>query len=121
MQDAQAKRDWVAKVVFLVKILLIFRGRSNRFFRDIRLKIYRLPNFNMLFQLVLNKFLKSELFTSLPRSRFLDVTQRSPNVAWHPKKRLRGRLTVFVFTESWSRNQLMQKAYLWYATEGKEL
>ena len=31
----------------------------------VRLKIYRLPNFNsMLFQLVLTKFFKSELFSS---------------------------------------------------------
>ena len=29
--------------------------------------------------------------------------------------------TVFVFTESWSRYQPMQKAYLRYTTEGKEL
>ena len=27
---------------------------------------------------------------SLPRSRFLDVTQRSPNVAWHPKNGCEG-------------------------------
>ena len=44
--------DWVAKVFFLVQILLIFGGRCNRYFRDIRLKIDRLPNFNMLFQLM---------------------------------------------------------------------
>ena len=36
-------------------------------FWDIRLKILRLPNFNMLFQLVLTKFFKSELFSCLPK------------------------------------------------------
>ena len=46
--------------VFL--ILLTFGGRCNRCFWDIWLKILRLPNFNMLFQLVLTKFFKSESF-----------------------------------------------------------
>ena len=44
------KRDWVAKVVFLIQMILI-----NRYFWDVRLKILRLPNFSMLFQLVLTK------------------------------------------------------------------
>ena len=46
------RRDWVVGVIFLVQIniLMIFRGRCDRYFWDIRLKIYRLPNFNMLFQ-----------------------------------------------------------------------
>ena len=60
------KRDWVAKVVFLIQMLLTFGGRYNRYFWDIRLKILRLPNFNMLFQLFLTKFFKSELFSCLP-------------------------------------------------------
>ena len=62
-----SKCDWMAKVVFLKKPLLIFGGRCNRYFWDIRLKILRLPNhdFNMLFQLVLAKFFKSELFSCL--------------------------------------------------------
>ena len=47
----------------LLFILLNFGGRCNRYFWDIRLKIYRLPNFNMLFQLVLTKCFKSELFS----------------------------------------------------------
>ena len=34
---------------------------------DMRLKIYMLPNFNMLFQLVLTNFFKSELFSCLPK------------------------------------------------------
>ena len=61
------KRDWMAKVVFLIQMLLTFGGRCNRYFWDIRLKILRLPNFNMLFQLVLTKFFKSELFSCLPK------------------------------------------------------
>ena len=67
------KRDWVAKVVFLIEVLLTFGGRYNCFFWDTRMKILRLLNFNMLFQLV----------------------------HW----------TVFVFTESRSRDQVMQRAY----------
>ena len=46
------KRDWVAAAVE----------------RDIRVKSYRLPNFIMLFQLVLTKFFKSELFSCLPKN-----------------------------------------------------
>ena len=57
------KRDRVARAVFLIQILLFFGGRCNRYFWDIWLKIYRLPNFNMLFQLELTKFFKSELFS----------------------------------------------------------
>ena len=34
---------------------------------EIRQKILRLPNFNMLFQLVLTKFFISELFSCLPK------------------------------------------------------
>ena len=63
--DAPTKRDWVAKVVFLVEILLIFGGRSNPYFWDIRLKIDRLPNFSTLFQLVLPNVFKGELFSCL--------------------------------------------------------
>ena len=57
-------RNWMAKVVFLIQMLLTFGGRCNRYFWDIRLKILRLPNFNMFFQL---KFFKSELFSCLPK------------------------------------------------------
>ena len=60
-------RDWVAKVIFLIQIRLIFSGRCNRCFGDIWLNIYRLPEFNILFQLVLTKFFKSELFSCLPK------------------------------------------------------
>ena len=34
---------------------------------NIRLKILRLPNFNMLFQVMLTEFFKSELFSCLPK------------------------------------------------------
>ena len=44
-----------------------FRGSCNRYYWCIRLKILRLPNFNMLFQLVLTKFFISELFLCLPK------------------------------------------------------
>ena len=67
MYGRPCKRDWMTKVVFLIQILLTFGGRCNRYFWNIRLKILRLPNFNMLFQLVLTKLFKSELFTWLPK------------------------------------------------------
>ena len=63
------KRDWMAKVVFLIQVCLIFCSRCNGYFWDIQLKIYRLPNFNMLFQHMLKKFSKSELFLWLPMQK----------------------------------------------------
>ena len=64
-----SKLSWniSAKVVFLIQILLTFGVRCNRYFWEIRLKILRSPNFNMLFQLVLTKCFKSELFSCLPK------------------------------------------------------
>ena len=66
MYRKPCKRDRVAKVL-LIQMLLTFGGRCNRYFWDIRLNILTLPNFNMLFQLVLTKFFKSELFSCLPK------------------------------------------------------
>ena len=40
---------------------------ANRCFWSIRLRIYRLPNFNMLFQFLLTKLFKSELFSCLQK------------------------------------------------------
>ena len=57
----------MARVVFLIQILLIFGCRCDRYFWDIGLKIYRLPTFNILFQLVQTQFFKSELFSCLPK------------------------------------------------------
>ena len=61
------KCDWVPKVVFLIQILLSFNCCCDCYFRNIRLKILRLPNFNMFFQLVLTKYFQSELFSCLPK------------------------------------------------------
>ena len=72
------KDDWVAKVVFLIQMLLTFGGCCNRCFWDIRLKMLRLPNFNMVFNLVLTNFFKSELFSCLPKVDLLiTVMQRA--------------------------------------------
>ena len=49
------KSDWMAKVVFLIQMLPTFCGRCNCYFWDIRLKILRLPTFNIPFQLVLRQ------------------------------------------------------------------
>ena len=69
------------KLLLLIQIIMLptFGGLCNRYFWDIRLKMLRLLNFKMVFQLVLRKFFKSEVF--------------------------------FVFTESWSRDQVTQRAY----------
>ena len=78
MFGKQCKCDWVAKVVCLIQILLTFGGCCNSFFWDIWLKILTLPNFDMLFQLVLTKFFKSELFSCLPKvDHVITVMQRT--------------------------------------------
>ena len=61
------KLDWVARVDFLTQIVLIFGGRCDRYFWDIRQKIYSLPYFNMLFQFLLTKRFESELFLCLQK------------------------------------------------------
>ena len=76
------KRDWMAKVVFLIQMLLTFGGPSNRYFRDIRLKILRLPNFNRFFQRVLTKFFKSELFSCLLKVDHMIKSCKEPTVAF---------------------------------------
>ena len=75
------KRDWMAKVVYLIQMLPTFGGRCNRYFWDIRLKILRLPNFNMLFQLVLTKFFKSELFSCLAKVGHVIKSYKAPIIA----------------------------------------
>ena len=49
MYGRPCKRDWMAKVVFLIQMFLTLGGRCNLYFWDIRLKILKLPNFKMLF------------------------------------------------------------------------
>ena len=61
MENHTSAPEWTAKVVFLVQMLPTFSGRCNHYFGDIRLKILRLPIFNMLFQMVLTKFFKRDL------------------------------------------------------------
>ena len=63
------KLDWVAKVVFLIQMLLTFDGRCNPYFGDMRLKILMLPNFNVLFLLVLITFFNIFffVFSCLPK------------------------------------------------------
>ena len=64
--EKPCKLDWVAKVVFLIQMLLSAAVAIATFEFNIRLKILRLPNFNMLFQVMLTEFFKSELFSCLP-------------------------------------------------------
>ena len=50
----KSMQGWLdGKVIFPIQMLPTFGGPCNRYFWDVRLKIFRLPNFNMLFQLVL--------------------------------------------------------------------
>ena len=66
--ENQLKPDRVTKVVFLMHTSFQFLTAVAITTFEIlhkRLKIYRLPNFNMLFQLVLTKFFKSKLFSCL--------------------------------------------------------
>ena len=56
------QRNWVARLVFPIQILLFFGALCNHFFWDIRLKTYMLPNFTMLFQPVITKFSKVNCF-----------------------------------------------------------
>ena len=58
LYEKPRKRDWVAKVVFFIQMLLTFSSRYKRYF---------LPYFNALFQLVRTKCFKSELFSCLPK------------------------------------------------------
>ena len=64
------KRDWTAKAVYLKHMLPTFGGRCNRYFSDIRLK--------MLFQPVLTKFFKSELFSCLPKVVYVIKSCKEP-------------------------------------------
>ena len=65
MKNHSSVTGW--QELFFLQILLIFGSRCNRFFSDIRLNIYRLPNFNMLFQFLLTKFSKRKLFSCLQK------------------------------------------------------
>ena len=56
------QHDWAARLVFPMQILLFSGALCNRFFWEIRLKIYMLPNFTMLFQPVVTKFSKANWF-----------------------------------------------------------
>ena len=64
MENHSSVTGW-QKVAFPIQIFLIFGGRCNCYFWDIWLKIYRLPNLNMHFQLVLTKCFKIKLFSCL--------------------------------------------------------
>ena len=72
--------DWMAKVVFSYKCFQVSAAVAIATF-DIRLKILRLPNFNMLFQLVLTKFFKSELFSCLSKADHVIKSCKEPNLS----------------------------------------
>ena len=62
-----SKRDWVAKVVFLIQMLLTFGGRRNRNFWDIRLKILRLPTWEYALSVCANKMSCLRAYRKLSR------------------------------------------------------
>ena len=82
LYEKPLKRDWVGRVVFLIQILQIFGGGCNCYFWDIWLK------FTGYLILIINKYAHSACASKI-----------------FPKR------TVFVFTKSWSGDQLLQKAY----------
>ena len=79
MANHSSMTGW-QKLFFSCKFLKFFGSHRNRYFWDIQLFICRLPNFNMLFQLVLTKFFKSELFSCLPKvDHVIDLCKRPMN------------------------------------------
>ena len=82
------KRDWMVKVVFLIQMLPSFGGR---YFWDIWLRILRLPNFNILFQLLLT----SELFSCLPKVDHVIKSCKEPIHAFQSHR---------LFASSWHNN-----------------
>ena len=67
MENQSSVTGW-QELFFSYKSLWFLAAVADRYFWDIRLKILRLPNFIMLFQLVLTTFSKSELFSCFPES-----------------------------------------------------
>ena len=79
MANHSSMTGW-QKLFFSCKSLKFFGSHRNHYFWDIQLKICWLPNFNMLFQLVLTKFFKSELFSCLPKvDHVIDLCKRPIN------------------------------------------
>ena len=66
MENHASVTGW-QKLFFSYKCFQLSAAVAIVSFGDIRLKILRLANFNMLFQLVRTKFFKSELFSCLPK------------------------------------------------------
>ena len=100
MENHSSMIGW-QKLFFFIQILLIFGGRCNRYFWDIRLKIYRLPYFSiMLFQLVLTKVFNRELFPFLPK------IDHQPIIEPEKIKSLPSTVVVMLLTESHFRKSL---------------
>ena len=84
VMEHHASMTWWLKLFFSYKIMhLTSGGRCNHFFWDIRLKILRLPYFNMLFQHMLTKFFKNELFSCLLKVDHMIKSWREPNYLKH--------------------------------------
>ena len=71
------------KLLLLIQIIMLptFGGLCNRYFWDIRLKMLRLLNFKMVFQLALRKFFKSELFLCLLKVDHVIKLRKEPTGA----------------------------------------
>ena len=61
--------------LFFRHILFIFRSRCNRYFWDMRLKIYALRYSNTLFQFLLTKFSKGELWPSMAKGKEVSTSE----------------------------------------------
>ena len=76
MENHASVTGW-QKLFFSYKCFQLSAAVANATF-EIRQKILRLPNFNMLFQLVLTKFFKSELFSCLAKVGHVIKSYKEP-------------------------------------------
>ena len=82
IENHASVNGWMdGKSCFLMQTPPTFGGRCNHYFWGIRRRILRLPNFNMLFQLVLTKFFRSELFSCLPKVDHVIKSCKEPKLS----------------------------------------
>ena len=96
----KSMQGWLdGRVIFPIQMLPTFGGRCNRYFWDVRLKIFRLPNFNMLFQLVLTKLSCFRIYRNDHVIKSCKEPQLGDHVVSHVgKKKYPSLLCVWKFT-----------------------
>ena len=124
LYEKPCKRDWVAKAVFLIQMLLTLDGRCNRYFWDIRLKILRLPNSICSFSLCWQQLNCFRVYVSKVNCfrvyrKWITWSSHAKGLfpsfhvqtARHNSVFIFQKWTAFVFTESWSRDLVIQRVY----------